>query len=93
MAKNSCNGEVDCFSHTRPDNSEWSTAFSYIGSNNFRMIGENLAYGQRSPSQAMSEWKASATHYNNIINTGFTKIGFGAYNYNGHWYWVQSFGG
>ncbi len=96
MARNGCAwtsapDATTCFSHTRPNGSDWSTAFdSYTA---VRIIGENLGYGYSSAAGVMQGWKNSPDHYANIINEGFTQIGFGVYNYNGTWYWVQAFGG
>jgi uncharacterized protein YkwD len=33
----------------------------------------------------------SSGHRRNILNSGYTHIGVGAYNHNGTWYWTQVF--
>lgn len=57
------------------------------------IIGENLAAGQRSPVQAVSDWINSPCHRENILNPAFTELGVGIrvggdYGF----YWVQEFG-
>jgi uncharacterized protein YkwD len=59
----------------------------------FKKVGENLAGGQTSPEQAMSEWMASPGHKENILNEDFVEMGT-VVRTGGHygWYWVQEFG-
>ena len=38
-------------------------------------------------------WRNSDGHYGNMINTMFTRVGFGKYTLNGKTYWVQIFAG
>lgn len=59
----------------------------------FLVIGENLAAGQRSPSNAMSDWMGSPGHAANILNPEFTEVGIGV-RLGGEFgvYWVQEFG-
>jgi len=73
------------WSHTRPDGSEWWTAGSQME------MGENLAYGQTSAEQAVSEWMASQGHADNILRTSFTEMGVSCYYCNGTYYWAQHF--
>lgn len=59
----------------------------------YLMIGENLAAGQRTPQQAMTDWMDSPGHRANILEPEFTELGVGIrlggeYGY----YWVQEFG-
>ncbi len=78
------------FSHTRPDGSSWKTIFSdYQMQSNYR--GENLAFGQKSPSKVMKAWMASKGHKANILNARFTNIAVGLYVKNGVLYWSQMF--
>lgn len=76
---------VVTWSHTRPDGSEWWTAGSQME------MGENLAYGQTSAEQAVSEWMASQGHADNILRTSFTEMGVSCYYCNGTYYWAQHF--
>lgn len=73
------------WSHTRPDGSAWYTAGSQME------MGENLAYGQSSTSQVMTEWMASPGHAENILRSSFTEIGVSCYIVNGTYYWAQHF--
>lgn len=60
----------------------------------FLAIGENLAGGQTSPEQVMSEWMASAQgHRENILQAQWREIGI-AVRTGGQLgvYWVQEFG-
>lgn len=53
----------------------------------FMTAGENIAMGQRSPQEVMTQWMNSEGHRQNIMNSSFTKIGVGYVN----GYWVQEF--
>lgn len=53
----------------------------------YSYAGENIAKGQRTPSEVMNAWMNSEGHRQNIMNANFTHIGV-AYD-NG--YWVQEF--
>ena len=53
----------------------------------YSYAGENIAKGQRSPSEVMTAWMNSEGHRANILNGNYNKIGV-AY-YNGEW--VQEF--
>ncbi|MEK0315307.1 CAP domain-containing protein [Cohnella sp. 56] len=55
----------------------------------YSYAGENIAKGQRSPTEVMTAWMNSAGHKANIMNANFKSIGV-AY-YNGEW--VQEFTG
>lgn len=52
---------VDCFSHTRPDGSDWWTVNPSI------MYGENLAQGQTNAQWVFNDWMNSPTHRENIL--------------------------
>ena len=57
----------------------------------WRSHGENIAAGYRSEAAVMTAWMNSPGHRNNILNSGFTRIGVG-YVAAGN-YWVQIFAG
>jgi uncharacterized protein YkwD len=40
-------------------------------------IGENLGMGYSTPEEVCQAWKDSPTHYENIMNPKFVKVGFG----------------
>jgi Cysteine-rich secretory protein family len=74
-------------SHTGPDGSKpWDRAET-VGYE-ARMMGENIAAGQRTPEQVVKGWMDSPGHRANILRSQYTDIGVGFYNN----YWVQDFG-
>ena len=78
------------FSHTRPNGTSCFTAVTEMGVK-YRYIGENIAYGQRSPEEVMNAWMNSEGHRANILNTNFEYIGIGVTERNGVYYWTQFF--
>jgi uncharacterized protein YkwD len=52
------------------------------------MLGENIAMGHTSEQQVMEGWINSPGHCKNIMNAGFTEVGFGRDKN----YWTQNFG-
>ncbi len=81
---------VRSFSHTRPDGRSCFTALSDIGYS-YSSAGENIAYGQSSPSEVVNAWMNSEGHRANILGTQFTKIGVGCHSNGGTYYWAQFF--
>lgn len=56
-------------------------------------MGENIAFGYRSPSAVVAGWLGSKGHRENIENPDFKVIGSGAaLNSDGTAYWAQTFG-
>ena len=81
------------FLHTRPDGREPQTVLKDLNVS-YRMFGENLAYstGAMSPQLAYNSWYNSPGHYQNMIDSDFTKMGAGkAVDSSGKTYWVQLF--
>ena len=78
------------FSHTSP---VYGSPFEMMKSFGvkYRAAGENIACGQRTPSEVVSAWMNSKGHRANILNASFTKIGVG-YVSSGN-YWTQMFTG
>lgn len=69
----------DYWSHTSPDGRQpWDfiTAAGY----SYQMAGENLAYGSLTSQQTVDAWMNSAGHRANILNRGYTQVGFGFAN-------------
>jgi uncharacterized protein YkwD len=52
--------------------------------------GENIAEGQTTAQQVMTDWMNSSGHRANILNCQFTAIGIGLATKG--WYWTQDFG-
>lgn len=76
------------FSHTSPT---YGSPFDMMRSFgiSYRSAGENIAYGQRTPSAVMDAWMNSSGHRENILKSSYTQIGVGYYA-NGN-YWTQMF--
>lgn len=63
-------------SHTRPNLKEYTSIFIENGQKT-GTVGENIAWYYATPQEVCQAWKASETHYENIMNPTFTKIGIG----------------
>ena len=80
------------FSHTRPNGTKCFTAMPSGG----RILGENLAGGQKTPSQVVQAWMDSPGHRDNILGKKYTELGVVYYyqpNSKYKHYWVQHFRG
>ncbi len=80
---------VSKFDHTRPDGSKFQTAVTIP----WRTVGENIAWGQKTPQAVMSDWMGSSGHRANILKASYSKLGVGVYESSGRLYWVQLFVG
>ena len=82
------------FSHTRPNNSAWSTLYP----KGYKARGENVAYGFGSASAAFDGFAeedkdyAGQGHRRNMLNKRYTRVGIGAVRIGNMMYWVQEFG-
>ncbi|MBL1108920.1 TerD family protein [Streptomyces sp. 5-8] len=83
----------DFYAHTAPDGSEpWDRAAA-AGARR-RTIGENIACGQRSAAEVVTDWMNSPGHRANILKRDFTHLGVGfAGGGRAGTYWTQLFGG
>jgi len=83
---------ISLFDHTRPDGTSCFTVFDEYGVS-YGYAGENIAAGQRSPSEVMNSWMNSSGHRQNILGGNFNHIGIGVVHINGGYgyYWVQLF--
>jgi|SRR5436190_3182582 uncharacterized protein YkwD len=55
-------------------------------------VGENIAMGQHTTDEAVSDWMASPGHRANILNSGYKRTGVAAYRTkDGTVYWCQQF--
>lgn len=75
------------FQHTGSDGSTTSERVRESGFP-YRLIGENIAFGQRSLEEVITHWLKSPPHCRNIMNPAYHQIG-GAFE-NG--FWVQTLG-
>ena len=82
------------YGHTRPNGESCFT----LSVNGVSSNGENIAYGQGSATEVFIAWRednedySGQGHRRNMLNSGFTAVGFGSFYYNGVYYWVQEFG-
>jgi uncharacterized protein YkwD len=59
----------------------------------WRMVGENVAFGQANAAKVLDSWMHSSGHRTNILNSTFTEMGAGyAVDQTGRPYYVQVFG-
>lgn len=63
-------------SHRRPDGRYFDSIFKDKGFTAGR-VGENLGWNFSSPEAVCQAWKESPTHYKNIMDPNFTRIGVG----------------
>lgn len=76
----------DFFSHTGSDGSDVGQRVTRVGYQ-WSWVGENIARGQTSINQVMTDWMNSPGHRANILHESFTQIG--AVRVGNHW--VQVF--
>ena len=80
------------YGHTRPGG---LSAFTVL-QKKYLTVGENLEAGASSPEAVMGKWITSASHYTNIVNPDFLKLGVGyvendSDQSNQRFYWTQMF--
>ena len=82
------------FSHTRPNGAAWSSLYP----KGYNARGENVAYGFGSTTAVFNAFAeenenyAGQGHRRNMLNSRFTRVGFGAVKVGNVMYWVQEFG-
>ena len=74
-------------SHTRPDGSEWKTAYWDAGFD-YLIAGENIAWGFNNEQSVMNAWMDSLKHRNNILESSYEYLATGRYS---NLYWSQNF--
>ena len=86
---------ISSFSHTRPDGRSFGTVYDDLGGNYsgyYISCGENIAFGQESPQEALRAWINSEAHWKNMLDTNYLNLGVGVdLDKNGTLYWVQLF--
>lgn len=83
------------FSHTGPDGSTFISRNKAAGYYPYRYLGENIAAGQKTPSDVISAWMGSSGHRANILKAEYREIGVGYVSKSGTdygTYWAQEFG-
>lgn len=82
------------FNHKARDGSQVAQRATRAGYQ-WGRVGENIAFGQSSPAEAMAGWLDSPGHCANIMNPGFTEMGaaygVAAERRSGLVYWTQVF--
>jgi uncharacterized protein YkwD len=79
------------FSHIGSDGSTFATRARTAGYSS--PIGENIAWGYRTPEAVMTAWMNSSGHRANILNCRARAVGVGlARKWDGTPYWTQVFG-
>lgn len=69
----------DYWSHNTPDGqTPWT--FMDAAGYKYQLAGENLAYGFANASATITGWMNSPGHRANILNAGYTEVGFGYIN-------------
>ena len=86
-----CTEIVSNFNHVRPDGA--NPLDHVLALSGIHTAGENIAWRQKTPEAVMTAWMNSTGHRANILNTGYTSIGVGCYEYGGKLYWTQIFAG
>ena len=80
--------------HVLPD-ARYPRTEDRIAATNYRwkMLGENVAFGQANAAKVLDSWMHSQGHRTNILNSTFTEMGAGyAVDRSGRPYYVQVFG-
>lgn len=78
------------FSHTSQDGRSFTDRLDEAGAS-YRSAGENIAWGQRGPSEVHTSWMNSPGHRRNIMNSAYGRIGVGHVDCGGRPHWVQDF--
>ncbi|MFQ8629827.1 MAG: CAP domain-containing protein, partial [Intestinibacter bartlettii] len=83
--------EKGYFDHTSPT---YGSPFDMMKKFNisYNTAGENIAMGQKTPSEVMNSWMNSSGHRANILNSTYTELGVGIQkDSSGTIYWTQMF--
>jgi uncharacterized protein YkwD len=85
--------EKGFFAHENPTNDDGPGERAYKAGYVFLEIGENLAAGQETAEQVVSEWMASPEHRDMILGMQWREVGIGV-RLGGQYdvYWVLEFG-
>lgn len=83
----------DYYSHTRPNGESCFTVLKEYNVG-YQSCGENIAAGQRTPEEVVTDWMNSPGHRANILRDNFKHLGVGYYKVPSSFYgtyWVQLF--
>ena len=74
--------KYDYWAHTAPDGTEpWVFFKKYLA--RAEATGENLAYGQDTHKKVIDGWMQSEGHKKNLLNSGFTNVGYAVCDFRG----------
>ena len=86
MTHHTPNGAIHYSPGTKPSERVQKEGYDW------RAVGENIARGQTSAEQVVTDWLESPGHCANIMKSTFTEIGLGyKKSANGTPYWTQDF--
>lgn len=74
-----------CWSHTRPNGTNWYTVSDLVK-------GENLAKGYATAEETFNAWLASDGHRENILWPEFNTVYVAYFEAENGWFWAQEFG-
>ncbi|MBB2913885.1 uncharacterized protein YkwD [Streptosporangium becharense] len=81
----------DYFDHTSRDGRTMTDRIKASGFSPMRAWAENIAMGQRTPTEVVRGWMNSPGHRANILNCAYTHIGVGVADSPRGIYWTQDF--
>lgn len=79
-------------SHQLPGEPPLGRRVTLAGYRGWTLVGENVAYGYRTPRAVVSAWMRSPGHRRNILDCRFRHIGVGLARGHGALWWTQDFG-
>lgn len=85
----------NCFEHDCPGEPAWVQRIIYAGYVNYAVLGENIAVGYPTASEAVQAWMNSPDHRANMLNPDFREAGGGyadAPSSGYHHYWTMDYG-
>ena len=80
------------FEHTRPNGEKWSTVYKECGIK-YTRAAENISFGYSNIKEVSEAFKASPTHYKNIVNPDLKYVGIGVTESKGTYYFAQEYKG
>ncbi len=84
--------ERDYFDHVNPDGEQPWDRMDRFGVQGWNLVGENIAAGQRTPSEVQAAWMNSPGHRANILTPEYTHVGVAYYrSEDGQIFWTQLF--
>lgn len=78
------------FSHTRPNGNKGFTILKEFNVE-YKAAAENIACGYYTAAEVVKAWENSTTHYKNMTNPKFTRLGVGYSRIGEKCYWVELF--